>query len=390
MTRWENYLTTAEKIIDTFDGTQPLHHFLKAFFKQHPHMGSRDRRWVSQLVYAFYRLGQLWKNAMPVKERIFLALFLCDQQPNELLTFFRPNLATDISRPLTEKWSLYSNKGSTPALEDIFPFTGELSPGVDPAAFTASFLSQPQLFIRTRNNKQQAIINLLLQAGINHQEIGNDVLSLPNSTKIDTIITNKSWYEIQDASSRQTGQLLHPKAGERWWDCCAASGGKSLLLLDKEPRIRLTVSDIRKSILHNLEQRFRDAGVKQYESKILDLSVPLPPATFSGQSFDHILLDAPCSGAGTWARTPENLYFFHRDKINAFRQLQQRIAINVIPFLKQGGTLTYITCSVFREENEAVIQYLLDNTSLEKETGGIITGYTRGADSMFAVQLRKA
>lgn len=390
MTRWENYLAAAEKIIDAFDGTQPLHHFLKAFFKQHPHMGSRDRRWVSQLVYTFYRLGHLWKHALPVNERIFLALFLCEQQPNELLNFFRPDLAANITRPLAEKWTLYTCNDATPSPEAIFPFTAELSPGVDPAAFTTSFLSQPQLFIRTRNGKQQAIIKLLQQADISYNEIGNDVLALANSTKIDTIITSKSWYEIQDASSRQTGHLLHPRSGERWWDCCAASGGKSLLLLDQEPRIRLTVSDIRKSILHNLEQRFRDAGIKQYESKVLDLSVPLPPATFSGQLFDHILLDAPCSGAGTWARTPENLYFFNPDKINTFRQLQQRIAINVIPFLKQGGTLTYITCSVFREENEAVIQYLLDNTSLRKETAEVITGYTQGADSMFAAQLRKA
>src|ERR1044072_4325987 len=122
---------------------------------------------------------------------------------------------------------------------------------------------------------------------------------------------------------------------------------------------------------------------------MLDLTNPVSPGTFARDEYDGIILDAPCSGSGTWGRTPENLYFFDRVKINRFHALQKSIATNVIPLLKPGGALIYITCSVFKQENEAVVQQLCKSGSLQQEEGGIIPGYTHGADTMFAVRLIK-
>lgn len=390
MTRWENYLSAAERIIAAYDGALPLHHFLKAFFKQHPHMGSRDRRRVSQLVYSFYRLGHLWKEGMPVSERILRGVFLCGTAPDELLAFFRPEWNGHMQQPSSEKLAYISPDGSRVLPDAIFPFTDLLSAGIAPPAFTDSFFVQPRLFIRVRNNRQPAIVHALQMAGIAWEQLTDDVIALPNGTRIEDIIPGKDGYEVQDVSSVQTGRLFKPQAGERWWDCCAASGGKSILLRDQEPSVQLLVSDIRPSILQNLQQRFRSAGVKQYESRVLDLSQPVPPAVMGGRLFDGILLDAPCSGSGTWGRTPENLYFFSRDRIQHFQQLQKRIAGNVIPLLKPGGALIYITCSVFRQENEEVVQHICDTTGLQWQEGGVIPGYALGADTMFAARLVSA
>ena len=379
MTRWENYLSAAEQIIAGFDGSLPLHHFLKGFFKQHPYMGSRDRRNISQLVYHYYRLGFLWREERSVKERILAGTFLCENSPNELLAFFKPEW--DASLPLEEKFRL---TGGSP--EGIFPFVKDLSPDIAQAAFSRSFLTQPYLFIRTRKNKQDAIISLLEKAAINFEVWGPATIALPNSTKIDAIITDKSWYEIQDASSQQVGALFQPKSGEKWWDSCAASGGKSILLLDKEPGVKLTVSDVRASIIQNLHQRFKEAGIRQYESIVLDLTGPL--TSIADRQFDHIILDAPCSGSGTWGRTPENLYFFKEEQILKYQQLQQQIAANLVKLLKPGGSLIYITCSVFRQENEDVVAFLEETRGLKKVAGGIIAGYEKGADSMFAVEMK--
>ncbi|GAA0554227.1 RsmB/NOP family class I SAM-dependent RNA methyltransferase [Chitinophaga japonensis] len=389
MTRWENYLLSAEHIVHAYDGALPLHHFLKTFFRERPKMGSRDRRWVSQLVYAFYRLGHLWKAGMPVPERILLGQFLCATQEDELLAFFRPEWNEKAGLPVTEKLALVSRNGQPPTMEGIFPFVSELSEGIAPQEFVPSFFTQPRLFIRVRKNKQDAIAALLQQTGVAFEWQAPDVLSLPNGTKTETIIPQRDWYEVQDASSRQTGRLFQPGPGQRWWDCCAASGGKSLLLLDQEPGVQLTVSDIRPSILHNLQQRFAAAGIHRYESRVLDLAQPVPPSIFGRQLFDGIILDAPCSGSGTWGRTPENLYFFRQEQIAVFQALQRRIAANVIPLLKPGGTLIYITCSVFRQENEAVVQHLCESTGLQRQAGGIIPGYMHGADTMFANVLVK-
>jgi len=386
MTRWENYLSTAEEIILIYDGEVPLHHFLKGFFKQRPYMGSRDRRWVSQLVYHYYRLGHLWKDEREVPERILKGAFLCESESNELLQFFHPDWNEKIGLPLAEKLQLLSFNGQ---LQDIFPSLPLLSADIDPTAFAYSFFTQPHLFIRTRNNKQAAIIQLLQKAGITFTTTGTDTIVLPNSTKIDTIITNKSWYEIQDLSSQKVGNLFHPEAGERWWDCCAASGGKSIMLIDKQPGVKLMVSDVRASIIQNLHQRFKEAGIRQYEAVILDLTTAVLPEVIREKQFDQIILDAPCTGSGTWARSPENVYYFNEESIASYQQLQKRIATNVIPLLKPGGSLIYITCSVFSKENEDVVAFLEAQTGLKKQEGGVIKGYNDRADSMFAVRLTK-
>lgn len=358
MTRWENYVAAAEKIIDGYDGSLPLHHFLKGFFKQHPYMGSRDRKYISQLVYAYYRLGSMMKEKS-IKERILLGSYLCEGKDSEIVKFF------EVSAP-------------DAPLEDIFHFKELLSPGIDAARFSASFLQQPYLFLRTRKGKHEAI-----KAKLDvFEEWGPHTLALPNSTKIDAIITDKSWYEIQDASSQQVGNLFHPKAGEQWWDSCAASGGKSILLLDQEPKVKLFVSDVRSSIIQNLHQRFKEAGIRDYTTQVMDLTAPIS----LDRKFDHIILDAPCSGSGTWGRTPESLAFFKEEQIKTYQELQMKIAGNVIKHLKPGGSLIYITCSVFKQENEDVVAFL-ESKGLTKQEGGIIAGYEKGADSMFAVRL---
>ncbi len=362
MTRWENYLAAAEKIIGEYDGSLPLHHFLKGYFKQHPYMGSRDRRHISQLVYSYYRLGWLYKEEKSVQERILLGSYLCKTEEADNFTIEAP---AHIS------------------YNDIFPYSEALSPGIDPAAFAQSFLKQPFLFIRTRKDKQEAIKKLLKRAETDFEEWGPHTLALPNSTKIDTIVTDKSWYEIQDASSQQVGDLFQPKPGEAWWDSCAASGGKSILLLDKEPKVKLMVSDVRPSIISNLHMRFKEAGIRDYTSMVMDLTGPIALE----RRFDNIILDAPCTGSGTWGRTPENLSFFKKEQIKEFQFLQQSIAGNVIKLLKPGGSLIYITCSVFRGENEDVVAHLESTTGLKKQEGGVIPGYEKGADSMFAVRL---
>jgi 16S rRNA (cytosine967-C5)-methyltransferase len=371
MTRWENYLVTAEKIVSTYDGTVPLHHFLKGFFKQHPYMGSRDRRWISQIVYHYYRIGQLRKEES-VAERMILANFLCSSATNEFLQAVRPGQEKPVIEEIGDK---------------IFPFDIAFSDGLKKAGYGQSFLEQPNLFIRTRNNKQQAIIRLLEKAAIEFETIGANTISLPNGTKIDTLITDKSWYEIQDASSQKVGELFHPKAGETWWDCCAASGGKSILLLDKQPGVKLLVSDIRASIIQNLHQRFKEAGIRNYESIVLDLSTPVTSSSISSRQFDNIILDAPCSGSGTWGRTPENMFYFSEEKVNHYQQLQKQISANVVSLLKPGGSLIYITCSAFRKENEEVVEMLENEYGLVKQEGGII--HESHADIMFAVRLTK-
>jgi 16S rRNA (cytosine967-C5)-methyltransferase len=172
----------------------------------------------------------------------------------------------------------------------------------------------------------------------------------------------------------------------RVWDACAASGGKSILAFDIFKKIDLTVSDVRQSILFNLEKRFATAGIKNYHSFLSDLS---SSAHLRNAAFDLIITDVPCSGSGTWSRTPEQLYYFEPHQIDRYSALQKKIVDNAIPYLKPGGFLLYCTCSVFKKENEEVVEYIQQQHSLQLIQSALMTGYTMKADTLFGAVFQK-
>ena len=174
---------------------------------------------------------------------------------------------------------------------------------------------------------------------------------------------------------------------QKVWDCCAASGGKSILIHDLYPEAKLTVSDIRKTILINLAKRFQQAGITGYRSIVADLTNSKLPITHS--SFDLIVCDAPCTGSGTWSRTPEQLYFFDEQKIVYYSNLQQKISGEAARYLKSGGYFLYITCSVFKKENEEVIKKLQIDGGLKLVKMELLKGYEQKADTLFAALLQK-
>lgn len=130
------------------------------------------------------------------------------------------------------------------------------------------------------------------------------------------------------------------------------------------------------------------AGIKKYQKKLLDLTQN-PDSVLHDYAFDGIILDAPCSGSGTWGRTPEMINQFDVSKIAFFQRLQKTIALNVIKYLKAGKPLIYITCSAFKEENEYVVNYLVKEAGLELESSELLKGYERKSDTMFVARLIK-
>ena len=231
----------------------------------------------------------------------------------------------------------------------------------------------------------------LRQAGIDFEIKGNDCLALPNSSKINELIELNAEAVVQDLNSQRVLELLPEELKSRKkleaWDCCAASGGKSILLHDRFPQSRLTVSDVRESILVNLKKRFQQAGIKYYKSFVADLSTPnfnLHNHQEQTSNFDLVLCDAPCTGSGTWSRTPEQLLFFRKEKIEDYAQLQKSIVLNAGRSVKEKGYFLYITCSVFKKENEEVVAFIQNNTSLQLLASRYFTGYDKQADSLFA------
>lgn len=363
-------------IIGSYRGDVPLTHFLKAYYKQHPILGSRDRRMLGTLSYSWYRCSKgiaAGRSELPFPQRMRECLVLCGAYAPVFDKMF-VNVAQVGENILFDK-------------QLLFPHHVPLSDGITRDEWLGSMLVQPRLFIRIRKDRD-TILTLLDSKDISYEYITPTCLALPNGAAIDTLLPPDS-YVVQDASSQSTGGYMRPVAGERWYDCCSGAGGKSLLLRDQCPGIDLTVSDKRRSILNNLEERFRLYGLKKPTVAVADAADRQQvDALAKGRLFDNILSDVPCSGSGTWARTPEQLYYFDHAAVGQFSQMQQAIATNVARCVKKGGRLIYITCSVFRQENEDVVKAITEATPLHVAEMQLINGIAIGADSMFIAVLQ--
>lgn len=383
--RAEAYLRNFLRVLEAYAADKPLAKFLPDYFRKNKAMGSGDRRMTLRLLYSYFRLGKAC-SSLPVQERLFLAEFLCSQNSNDFLTHFKPELAEKIEWSLADKIALLEKEYAF-VLAEVFPWGMHLSEGINQQAFLQSLFIQPELFIRLHPGKEALVKAKLATAGIPYQAFSEQSMAFINGTKLDQILET-SWYEVQDTSSQQTAAYFQPAKWEYWWDACAASGGKSILLHQLEPTVKLLVSDIRESVLNNLEERFNVNQIKNYQKKVIDLTQN-PDPILHHYEFDGIILDAPCTGSGTWGRTPEMISQFSEGKIAGFQSLQQSIAKKVVKYLKPGKPLIYITCSVFKEENEEMVQYLTKELGLQLEKMEILKGYSRKADSMFVARLIK-
>lgn len=390
MNKHYSHINSAKDILRLYQGREPLGSFLKKYFSANKKFGSRDRKLVAHLCYCFFRLGKM-KLDIPVEERILSALFLCSEEKNDMLALLKPEWNELVSIPVEEKCSMLNAQcsmlNSQFSIVNVFPWMDELSDGIDHKELCESFFIQPDLFIRLRPGMEKVVINRLQDAGIEFKMITPNCVCLPNSSKIDEIIKLDSEAVVQDYNSQQTGRFFNHAFASLQndkpaiWDCCAGSGGKSIMTYDINPNIDLMVSDTRESILVNLKKRFQKAGIKDYNSFVIDLASEI--SGLGLPTSDIILCDAPCTGSGTWSRTPEQLYFFKESEIERYASLQKRIVSNVIPQLQPGGALIYITCSVFEKENEEIAGYMKENFRLELIQMEILKGYDKKADSMF-------
>lgn len=381
--RFEQHMRSFLRALTAFKQDTPLAKFLPEYFRQNKQMGSNDRRNVAKLLYTYFRLGNALKNNSP-EERVLIAEFLCTNVDSPFLKHFRPDLHEHIDWPLAQKITFLVESFDFKLVE-IFPFGPNLSEEIDRDAFLKSLFIQPNLFIRANSGQIDWLERALHQAQIPFEQTDIKCFALANGTALEKAIGTVG-YHVQDLSSQRTANYFKPLAGEFWWDACAASGGKSLLLNQMEPKIKLLVSDIRESVLRNLDERFKSAGITNYRKEIVDLTQPhkLP---YPKESFDGIILDAPCSGSGTWGRTPELISQFKTSSIEHFQALQRKIAAQVIPYLKPGKPLIYITCSAFSQENEEVVEFLVKEHSLHLDSMEVLKGYQHKADTMFVAKL---
>ncbi len=381
MSRHHSHLSSAVKLIQTLKQDEPLVHHLKRFFATDKKFGAKDRRHIAALCYNYYRLGKALKYKS-VEESIVTASFVCHAENSLFFAAVNPLYNEKIKLSLPDKLAFLKIDTA-----DIFPFMDELGMGIDREKFALSFLTQPLFFLRIRPGKETMVLEKLNENKIDFEEITTSCLALQQGLKTEQFFVINKDVVVQDRNSQQVFKYLHQpdvflKKEMTVWDCCAASGGKSILLHDVlHGQVQLNVSDVRGGILNNLRSRFKEAGIKKYEAFTADLLQD--DVVNNNKKYDLIICDAPCSGSGTWARTPEQLSFFTAQKIGEYAAMQCKIAGEALKHLDKSGLFFYITCSVFKKENEEVVDSLQKKFHLQVLQMEYLKGYETKADSMF-------
>jgi 16S rRNA (cytosine967-C5)-methyltransferase len=394
MSRYHSHINTAIRLIETYKGEIPFNSFMKQFFSKEKKFGSKDRKQIGALCYSYLRTALAFDKKLN-EENMLSALFLCTNEESDIIKALKPEWADKMEEQLDKKFALLENNFNH---ANIFPFQNELNERIDFEAFTKSLLIQPDLFIRIRPAHKTSVIKKIKSSGIPHSFINDDACAeLPAATKIDEMLDTDKEIVIQDRNSQMVLNFLKQQDPQdkkknrsqiSVWDCCAASGGKSILAVDLlQQKIDLTVSDIRPATILNLHQRFKRAGINRYEYFITDISIP--NNELLTHDYDIIICDAPCSGSGTWSRTPEQLYLFDPSIIGIFKEKQKKIVSNVLTCLKDNGLFFYITCSVFKKENEEIAAYIQEQNMQLLEMKYWF-GYDQKADSMFVAVFKKA
>ena len=378
--------------LDKHESGKPFHPTLHQYFKSNRQFGSRDRKTIKNLCYNWFRLGYSFGKLSRKDQMVLSNLCITESVPEWMLGLFD----VFVLPPSWIEWSLqnrleFLEKHLEWNTNEVFPEMDKMSSEVNKEVFIPHLFKQPLVWFRCKNaNEYDDVCKKLSDVTIKE----NKALGVSAGHLLDSSGVSKQ-IEIQDYSSQEVFEAINLDGVQSVWDCCCASGGKSLTLLDRTKSINICASDSRKSILSNFIKR---TGRHRYRvwSAVVDLAKPISKIKFESKQnsvektapgFDLVVADLPCSGSGTWNRNPE-FKSASQHNVLKYRELQQQIVQNAWPFVKKGGRLLYTTCSVYKAENEDNLKSLnLDG--MEVVNQGYVHGYEHDSDTMFYAELKK-
>lgn len=338
---------------------------LAAYFRANRQYGSRDRRFFSAVTFAYFRWKGWVDRIANTRVALAAACWLDGETAYPALAHWaeRPlELAPELSlgeraRSLAA-WQKWDHVPTARELFSDWTFDELLSDGADDFVdrIATAFQHRPPLWLRCRAGRQEDVIRHLDKAGFHSAPDAR----VPNALRVEGTPSAEilrpllhRYAEIQDIASQVVGQICAPRPGERWWDVCAGAGGKTLHLLDTlNGKGNALCTDIRESALDELIRRARTAGFPNFSTQ----SVSDDPTTWNiTETFDGILIDAPCSGVGTWGRAPDARWRTPHEQLQRHHQRQLALLRRAIKQLKPGGRLIYAVCSLTKTETVDVI-----------------------------------
>ncbi|MCH2547538.1 MAG: RsmB/NOP family class I SAM-dependent RNA methyltransferase [Alphaproteobacteria bacterium] len=372
-----------EDVNDAWDEgrASPVDGMLGSYFRHRRYIGAKDKGFISRRVYNVLRQGgrlqwYIERGNLPISPRtlVLASLVMDENHPiNILQTWFtgnghdakplhkdernfveNPPLAADPNMP--EWMRLNTPEWYLPHLLETF--------GDDMEAEIEALNTEAPMDMRV--NTLKATREEAMKA-LNKEGFFTTVtpyspwgLRLERRGAIFTTKTfNNGWLEIQDEGSQLVALLAAPQPGQKVIDFCAGAGGKTLALAAMmQNKGRLMAWDTSETRLKQSNKRFARAGVDNAQRHVLTSETD-PFIKRHKNSAEIVVIDAPCSGSGTWRRNPDLKWRFSQQDLDEILQVQQNILGSAQRLVKSGGKLLYITCSVFNAENELQVKQFL-------------------------------
>lgn len=318
----------AAEVIRSANREKPADAALREVLKEFRDLPPFDAREVSSLVFLYYRWHGWTRDERGVEAKLRMARRLAERfQAN-------PN-----SIPLAEL-----RAKTVPA------WTAEQMDLTDD--WLRSLQREPKLWLRAKRGQAVALRDKL--SGLHISPTFPEALVYEGETDLfRTPEFHAGEFEIQDIASQAVGLLCAPKPDETWWDACAGEGGKLLHLSDlMQNKGLIWASDRAAWRLQKLKRRTARAKAFNYRASLWDGGPKLPTKT----KFDGVLVDAPCSGVGTWQRNPHARWTTDPTDVSELAEVQKRLLAHVALSVKPGGRLIYSVCTLTRAETVEVVE----------------------------------
>lgn len=376
--------STLDLLSDVESAARPADAVTSAFFRARRDIDERERGLMLELVYALLRhrarlgwwLEREGQGDSP-RARLLVWLALAEgRTPAEIAGLFDGARSGPAALTATEQALLTRLRGA-PLLHPDMPDTVRfecppwaLAPlqrrfGAAFAAEMDATLAPPPLDLRVNPVKttREAALRGLKAQGLAAQVTPLSPLGLriPERVSLARLGGLKTGeIEIQDEGSQLVALLVDARPKDRVVDFCAGAGGKTLAIAAQmQNKGHVAACDINEARLKRCAERLRQAGLHNVETRLLSSETDRWVKRHKG-GYDRVLVDAPCSGTGTWRRNPDARWRAPaEDGLAALIALQARILASAARLVKPGGRLVYATCSMLPEENEAQVAAFL-------------------------------
>lgn len=371
-----------EAILPTLEQRQatPVDVLMQRYFKARRYIGAKDRGQVAQLVYYVLRrlsslIWQLQEVGTEINARHIV--LVAQQEAGGLETdYWKEDRYAPKAPDATEQGWLRAiaagrlkkkepDYARNNAPEWLMPELAQRFGEDTPRALAALNEEAPvDLRANTLKTTREELIQALAQEGFVAEPLALSpwgVRLMKRGPLFNTKAFRAGLFEMQDEGSQLIALVGGAKPGERVIDFCAGAGGKTLALAAQmRNKGRILALDIAAHRMADLKKRLVRAGVDNAEAHVI-ASESDPWLKRHKATADLVLVDAPCSGSGTWRRNPDLKWRLTPETLADLQETQANILDSAARLVKPGGRLVYATCSVLQSENEQQVSRLLAN-----------------------------